>query len=47
MLEYLCMQVGIFLALLGLTVVPISALVGNYISNIYEDRYIISYFLDA
>jgi hypothetical protein len=32
-------QVGLFLGLLGLTVLPISAVVGNYISNIYEDRY--------
>jgi hypothetical protein len=35
------MQVGLFLGLLGLTVLPISAVVGNYISNIYEDRYMV------
>ena len=34
-------QVAVFLSLLGLTVLPISAVVGNYISNIYEDRYIL------
>lgn len=31
-------QVGIFLGLLGLTVLPMSAVVGNCISNIFEDR---------
>lgn len=31
-------QVSVFLSVLGLTVLPISAVVGNYISNIYEDR---------
>lgn len=36
------MQVAVFLSLLGLTVLPISAVVGNYISNIYEDRYILT-----
>jgi hypothetical protein len=35
------MQVGLFLGLLGLTVLPISAVVGNYISNIYEDRLVV------
>lgn len=34
-------QVSIFLSLLGLTVLPISAVVGNCISNIYEDRVVI------
>jgi MFS family permease len=34
-------QVGLFLGLLGLTVLPISAVVGNYISNIYEDRLVV------
>jgi hypothetical protein len=32
------LQVSIFLSILGLTVLPISAVVGNCISNIYEDR---------
>ena len=31
--------VAAFLALLGLTVLPINFLVGSYISNIFEDRY--------
>ncbi len=39
-------QVGMFLGLLGLTVLPISAVVGNYISNVYEDRYAPSYTLN-
>lgn len=34
-------QVSIFLSLLGLTVLPISAVVGNCISNIYEDRLVV------
>ncbi|CAK9261087.1 unnamed protein product [Sphagnum jensenii] len=34
-------QVGMFLGLLGLTVLPISAVVGNYISNVYEDRLVV------
>lgn len=39
-------QVGMFLGLLGLTVLPISAVVGNYISNVFEDRYTLSYTLN-
>jgi hypothetical protein len=35
-----------FLGLLGLTVLPISAVVGNYISNVFEDRYTLSYTLN-
>lgn len=31
-------KVSIFLASLGLTVLPINIVVGNYISNMYEDR---------
>ena len=31
-------QIGSFLGLLGLTVLPISSAVGNFITNIYEDR---------
>eukprot|EP00271_Cylindrocystis_brebissonii_P004880 TRINITY_DN16802_c0_g1_i1.p1 TRINITY_DN16802_c0_g1~~TRINITY_DN16802_c0_g1_i1.p1 ORF type:complete len:740 (+),score=168.01 TRINITY_DN16802_c0_g1_i1:199-2418(+) len=34
-------SIGIFLAVLGGTVLPMSALVGNYISNIYEDRLVL------
>ncbi|XP_024391930.1 SPX domain-containing membrane protein At4g22990 isoform X3 [Physcomitrium patens] len=34
-------QVAIFLSLLGLTVLPMSAVVGNCISNIYEDRVVV------
>jgi hypothetical protein len=34
-------QVSIFLSILGLTVLPISAVVGNCISNIYEDRLVV------
>lgn len=34
-------QVSLFLSVLGLTVLPISAVVGNYISNIYEDRLVV------
>lgn len=30
--------VAIFLACLGLTVLPVNILVGSYISNIFEDR---------
>ena len=33
-----CLQVSVFLSVLGLTVLPSSAVVGNFISNIYEDR---------
>ena len=32
-------EVSIFLASLGLTVLPINIVVGSYISNMYEDRY--------
>lgn len=35
------LQVSIFLSVLGLTVLPISAVVGNCISNIYEDRLVV------
>lgn len=31
-------SVAIFLALLGLTVLPVNVVVGNYISNMFEDR---------
>eukprot|EP00897_Mesotaenium_endlicherianum_P004815 jgi/Mesen1/4361/ME000022S03653 len=34
-------QVGSFLACLGLTVLPVSAVVGHYVSNIFEDRLVI------
>lgn len=30
--------VAMFLALLGLTVLPVNFLVGTYISNVFEDR---------
>lgn len=36
-----CMQVALFLSMLGLTVLPISAVAGNCISNIYEDRVVV------
>ena len=32
-------SVAIFLASLGLTVLPVNILVGSYISNMFEDRY--------
>ncbi|KAH7290745.1 hypothetical protein KP509_30G061800 [Ceratopteris richardii] len=32
--------VALFLALLGLTVLPVNFLVGSYISNMFEDRYL-------
>lgn len=31
-------KVAIFLACLGLTVLPVNVLVGSYISNMFEDR---------
>lgn len=31
-------KVSIFLACLGLTVLPVNIVVGSYISNMYEDR---------
>jgi hypothetical protein len=34
-------QVAVFLSLLGLTVLPSSAVVGNWISNLYEDRAVV------
>ncbi|XP_042465061.1 SPX domain-containing membrane protein OsI_21475-like [Zingiber officinale] len=34
-------QVAIFLAVLGLTVLPINAIVGTYISNMFEERQIL------
>uniref|UniRef100_A0A0D6QSH1 SPX domain-containing protein n=1 Tax=Araucaria cunninghamii TaxID=56994 RepID=A0A0D6QSH1_ARACU len=34
-------SVAIFLALLGLTVLPVNVVVGNYISNMFEDRQIL------
>ncbi|XP_074563267.1 SPX domain-containing membrane protein OsI_21475-like isoform X2 [Curcuma longa] len=34
-------QVAIFLAVLGLTVLPVNAIVGTYISNMFEDRQIL------
>lgn len=33
-------SVAIFLAILGLTVLPINAVVGAYISNMFEDRFV-------
>ena len=32
--------VAIFLAILGLTVLPVNAVVGTYISNMFEDRFV-------
>lgn len=32
--------VALFLALLGLTVLPVNYLVGSYISNMFEDRFV-------
>jgi hypothetical protein len=37
--------VAIFLAILGLTVLPINAVVGTYISNMFEDRFVNLMFL--
>lgn len=34
-------DIGIFLAVLGSTVLPVSALVGNYVSNMFEDRIVL------
>ncbi|KAJ3692688.1 hypothetical protein LUZ60_011783 [Juncus effusus] len=34
-------SVSIFLAILGLTVLPVNVIVGNYISNMFEDRQIL------
>ncbi|KAI0499372.1 hypothetical protein KFK09_020275 [Dendrobium nobile] len=34
-------SVAIFLAILGLTVLPVNAIVGSYISNLFEDRKIL------
>jgi hypothetical protein len=34
-------SVAIFLALLGLTLLPVNVVVGNYISNMFEDRQIL------
>jgi hypothetical protein len=31
-------SVAIFLAFLGLTVLPVNIIVGNYISNMFEER---------
>lgn len=31
--------VSVFLAVLGLSVLPVNAIVGTYISNMFEDRY--------
>lgn len=31
-------SVAIFLAILGLTVLPVNAVIGTYISNMFEDR---------
>lgn len=33
-------SVAIFLAVLGLTVLPVNAVVGTYISNMFEERYL-------
>lgn len=32
--------VAIFLAILGITVLPVNAAIGSYISNMFEDRYV-------
>ena len=37
-------NVSIFLACLGLTVLPVNIVVGNYISNIFEERYRFKYY---
>jgi hypothetical protein len=39
-------EVAIFLAILGLTVLPVNAVVGTYISNMFEDRFVI-FFIHA
>lgn len=31
-------NVAIFLAILGLTVLPVNAIIGSYITNMFEDR---------
>ena len=31
-------SVAIFLAIMGLTVLPVNAIVGTYITNMFEDR---------
>jgi len=37
-------NVSIFLACLGLTVLPVNIVVGNYISNMFEERYRFKYY---
>lgn len=39
-------EVAIFLAILRLTVLPVNAVVGTYISNMFEDRFVI-FFIHA
>jgi hypothetical protein len=33
-------NVAIFLAVLGLTVLPVNVIVGSYVTNLFEDRYV-------
>lgn len=33
-------SVGAFLSVLGLTVLPVNYLIGSFIGNVYEDRYV-------
>lgn len=32
--------VAIFLAVLGLTVLPVNVIVGSYVTNLFQDRYV-------
>jgi hypothetical protein len=32
--------VAIFLAVLGLTVLPVNIIVGSYVTNLFQDRYV-------
>jgi hypothetical protein len=38
--------VAIFLTILGLTVLPENAIVGTYITNLFEDKYLLSAFAE-
>lgn len=33
-------NVAIFLAVLGLTVLPVNVIVGSYVTNLFQDRYV-------
>ena len=33
--------VAIFLAVLGLTVLPVNVIVGSYVTNLFQDRYLL------